>query len=193
MGLTGRVKYVNLSAVTVAEDGSVDYGLPDVTFGDTTVPARVAYVIEGSDSSPSLRIEFEIRKGQPVCTAVRVEASPRGRGIRTGDLNALPGLDRLAEDAFMELAQKVADNPFDWHIGRDQAKRKAAKHDVHTRGDAELKELKKVARVYRENVAGRPVQAVEAIGYSRRTAARRIQQARLKGLLPPTTQGKRKA
>jgi Holliday junction resolvasome RuvABC DNA-binding subunit len=99
-------------------------------------------------------------------------------------------LDKLAEDAFMELAVTVADNPFDWHIGRDQSKRKAAKQDVHTRGDAELKE---VARVYRENVDSRPVEAVEALGYSRRTAARRIQQARLKGLLPPTTQGKRKA
>ena len=190
MGLTGRVGYVNLSAVNVAADGSVDYGLPPVRFGDTVVPARVAYVIEGSHSSPSLHIEFEIRKGQPVCTAVRVDASPRGRGIRTGDLNALPGLDKLAEDAFMELAVTVADNPFDWHIGRDQSKRKAAKQDVHTRGDAELKE---VARVYRENVDSRPVEAVEALGYSRRTAARRIQQARSKGLLPPTTQGKRKA
>jgi hypothetical protein len=190
MGLTGRVRYENRSAVKEAADGSVDYGLPPVRFGDTVVPARVAYVIEGSHSSPSLQIEFEIRKGQPVCTAVRVDASPTGRGIRTGDLNALPGLDKLAEDAFMELAVTVADNPFDWHIGKDQSKRKAAKQDVHTRGDAELK---KVARAYRENVDSRPVEAVEDLGYSRRTAARRIQQARLKGLLPPTTQGKRKA
>ncbi len=190
MGLSGRVRYENLSAVKVSADGSVDYGLPPVRFGDTVVPARVAYVIEGSDSSPSLQIEFEIRKGQPVCTAVRVDASSTGRGIRTGDLSALPGLDKLAEDAFMELAVTVADNPHDWHIGRDMPKRKVAKQDVHTRGDDELRT---VAQVYRENVDGRPVEAVENLGFSRRTAARRIQQARLKGLLPPTTQGKRKA
>ena len=190
MGLTGRIRYENLSAVTTAADGSVDYGLPPVRFGNTVTPARVAYVIEGSNSSPSLRIEFEIRKDRPVCTGVHVEASPDGRVIRTGDLNALPGLDRLAEDAFTELATEVADNPFEWHIGRDKKKHRAANQDVHTRGDAELKE---VARVYRENVDARPVEAVEDLGYTRRTASRRIEQARAKGLLPQTTQGKRKA
>jgi hypothetical protein len=191
MGLTGRVTHVNRSAVTVAADGSVDYGLPPVTLGDTVMPARVAYVIEGSHSSPSLQIEFEIRKGQPVCVDVHVEASPGGRGIRTGDLNTLPGLDKLAEEVFLGFATKRPDpdKPFDWFI-RGQQERKAAKQDVHTRGDAELKE---VVRVYRANVSGRPVAAVEELGYSRRTAARRIQQARSKGLLPPTTQGKRKA
>lgn len=193
MGLTGRVMHVVKSAVSEAADGSTDYGMAPVEFGDTVVPARVAYVIEGSDGSPSLEILFEIREGQPVCVDVHIEASADGRGIRTGDLNALPGLDRLAEDMFLEFAIKKPDpdKPFDWFI-RGQQERKTARRDVHTRGDAELKE---VARVYRENVDARPLEAVVAYlgNCSRRTASRRIDQARAKGLLPPTTQGKRKA
>ena len=56
-------------------------------------------------------------------------------------------------------------------------------------------ELEQVANVYRHNVDAKPVQQVAAImGYgSERTAARRVQQARDAGLLPPTTPGKRKA
>lgn len=190
MALQGRTRFENLSAVKVNDDGSVDYG-GRVVFGDTSVPTRVAYLIEGTHSSPSLRVVFEIREGRPFCSGVHFEASARGRSIRTGDLTALPSLERLAEEAFAELAVRAeAENPFGAFIGDDTARRRSARTDVRDRGDAELKE---VARVYRENVDGRPVAAVEALGYARRTAARRIQQAREKGYLPQTTQGKRKA
>ncbi len=56
-------------------------------------------------------------------------------------------------------------------------------------------ELEQVAKVYRENVHGSPVKAVQvSLGCnSERTAARRVEQARDEGLLPPTTAGKRKA
>lgn len=192
MGLSGRIRYENLSAVKVSDDGSVDYGLPPVRFGDTVVPARVAYVIEGDRSSPSLRIEFEIRDGRPFCVDVHIEAPKvSGRSIRTGDLSALPSLERLGEETFSELAMRDGGaDPFEWHIGTDKGARRQARSEIHDRGDAELKE---VARVYREHVNERPVEAVQALGYTRRTAARRIQQAREKGLLPKTTQGKRKA
>lgn len=191
MVLSGRIRYENLSAVKVADDGTVDYGEPPERFGDTVVPARVAYVIDGDHSSPSLRVEFEIRDGRPFCAGVHFAASPQGRSIRTGDLAALPGLERLAEESFAELAIRAGTvSPFDAHIGDDTAGKRQARAEVHTRGDAELRV---VARVYRENVDGRPGEAVQALGYTPRTAARRIQQAREKGLLPKTTQGKRKA
>jgi hypothetical protein len=56
-------------------------------------------------------------------------------------------------------------------------------------------ELEQVAKIYRDNVSTKPVQQITTImGYrSERTAARRVQQARDAGLLPPTTPGKRKA
>jgi hypothetical protein len=51
--------------------------------------------------------------------------------------------------------------------------------------------LRKVAEVYRENVADRPVEAVGgAFRTTHRTAARYVQRAREQGFLPPTTQGK---
>jgi hypothetical protein len=55
-------------------------------------------------------------------------------------------------------------------------------------------ELEEVAQVYREHVASSPTRMVAMLcGYSERTAARRVQQARAAGLLPKTTPGKRKA
>lgn len=210
MVLQGRIKIENLSAVKVQKVGvrasqdaegrpvmrdqlvTESYGDAPVRLNETVVPQRVAYVIEGSDSSPSLRVEFELRDGTSVvCTRVEFEASADGRGIQTGDLTTLPSLRTLGEDAFLSLAMQVAESPYDWAIDpTDRKRRRTARQDIHTRGDAELKE---VARVYRENVAGHPVEAVEELGYSRRTAARRIEQARGKGFLPPTTRGRKNA
>jgi hypothetical protein len=191
VALSGRIQYENLSATKVSEDRTeVDHGPGYAQFGDTVVPRRVAYTIEGDHSSPSLRIEFEIRDERPFCSSVHIDASAQGRSIRTGDLTSLPSLERLAEECFAELAMRAGtSNPFEAFIG-DKAGVRQARGEIHSGGDAELKE---VARVYREHVDERPVEAVEALGYTRRTAARRIQQAREKGLLPKTTQGKRKA
>ena len=62
------------------------------------------------------------------------------------------------------------------------------------RGRVTRAELEGVARVYREHVGATPTRAVQlAGGYSERTAARRVQQARAAGLLLKTTPGKRKA
>jgi hypothetical protein len=55
-------------------------------------------------------------------------------------------------------------------------------------------ELESVARVYRQAINGKPVEAVRFyLGTSYRTAARRVEQARAAGLLPPTRQGKKEA
>lgn len=54
--------------------------------------------------------------------------------------------------------------------------------------------LNQVAALYRAAVDGNPTRAVERVmGYSKRTAGRRVQQARAAGLLPPTTKGKKQA
>lgn len=191
MVLQGRVSIENTSAVKVADDGTIDYGKPPVSYGDTVVPASVAYIIDGTQSSPSLRIDFEIRNGQPTCVGLRIEAQPQGRGIQQGDLASLPNLGRLAEEAFLALAMRAAAEPSGWRIDphdRDRVRR--AKSDLRSRGD---EELKTVAQVYRDNIADRPAAAVEALGYTRRTALRRIEQARQKGYLPPTTRGRKNA
>lgn len=54
-------------------------------------------------------------------------------------------------------------------------------------------ELEDVARIYKEHVAGKPTDAVATIlGYSPRTAARRVKQAEEAGLLPQTVKGKKR-
>jgi hypothetical protein len=62
------------------------------------------------------------------------------------------------------------------------------------RGTVTRADLEQVAKVYRENLAASPTRAVSLLlGYTERTAARRVQQARAAGLLPETTKGKRRA
>ena len=54
--------------------------------------------------------------------------------------------------------------------------------------------LKAVADVYRRNVDGAPTATVaKAFGVKRRMASQYVDRARQAGLLPPTTQGKKKA
>jgi hypothetical protein len=192
MAPAGQIRYENLSAVRVTDAG-VDYGDPPVRLGDAIVPPRAAYVVDGANGSPSIRVEFEIRDGQSTCALVHIEAAAAGRGIRSGDL-ALPSLDRLGLDVFTELAMSEAERPSDWFIHPRDHKRR-----THVRGEirsaATVAELEEVARVYRANVHGQPRRAVrEQMGYdSDRTASRRIEAARTQGYLPRTTQGKRKA
>jgi hypothetical protein len=183
MVLTGRWRVENLSA------HGGDNPAPPVVFGDTVVPQSVAVVIEGTKGAPSARIEFEIRDRKPRCTSIHVDAAVSGRGLRTGDLSTLPSLNALADDAFAELASVVPSGDGDSWIGWDVQKRRAARRDVKARGDDELRE---VAQAYRDNLDDRPLEAVEALPYrySRRTAARRVKQARDAGFLPQTTQGK---
>lgn len=54
--------------------------------------------------------------------------------------------------------------------------------------------LERVAQIYRDNIDGKPVQAVAAVlGIPRYAAGRYVQLARQHGDLPPTSQGKPRA
>lgn len=190
--IKGRDRFENLSAAGGPREA------PPVRFGGFVVPAAVAWVVEPIGRSPGVRAEFEMRGGQPVCLSVLVEATPGGRAVTTADLAGMPGLERKALDAFMALGTAVIEDD-DWHAGRNlgrsqevlQPDRRAVDRALKSRSDDEL-EL--VARVYRENVETSPLEAVQAaLGVSRRTASRRVENARRRGFLPTTTQGKRKA
>ncbi len=51
-----------------------------------------------------------------------------------------------------------------------------------------------VARIYKAAEGRKPLQAVvEALGYTPRTAARRVKAAEAAGFLPPTTPGKKRS
>jgi hypothetical protein len=180
-----------------------------VRLGETLVPAAVTLHQAGDGpDAPKIEAKFEIRDGRPECVLLAVTANPDGRGVRLRDLELFT-LDAVIESAFA----KHAIHPDEWRDddprgsiveatlgGRDDAERWAMRRDVvearqSRRKPVQRVELERVAKVYREHVGQRnPTQIVATVlGYSERTAARRIQQARQAGLLPPTTPGKRKA
>jgi hypothetical protein len=177
-----------------------------VKVGAVVVPERAAYVIEGRGGSPSLRIEFEMRDGTPACVSVAVVAATDGRRVENGDLATLPPLNRLAVEVFSELAggtMSASDAaslpPLDAeHLGeRIHAKLDAqlgTKARATATTDLRDAELLEVARVYRDNLHDSPLKAVEELlGKPRRTASRLVLQARDRGYLPKTTQGRKNA
>lgn len=187
--------------------GSLSHGLGGmgdlVRLGDYVVPRALTWKVEGDKGEPDLAVDFEVRNGRPECVGVRVSAKPGGRQVRTSDLQML-ALDAITVSAFGRSALHSTYDPETnvttmEPIGSEQefwAAINAADAAVKAphRGTTQA-ELEQVAKVYRDNLHGRPVAAVHiALGYgSERTAARRVEQARAAGLLPPTTPGKRKA
>ncbi|MFA7322837.1 MAG: hypothetical protein WC005_00590 [Candidatus Nanopelagicales bacterium] len=144
-------------------------------------------------------MEFELRGGDVFCKLVHIEATTAGRGITTGDLAGLPGLERLAMDGFLSFAVNIADaenGPPEWWL-TNASPRDLARTNLRSHGQAQLKmaaQVESAAQIYRENVHGTPIEAVaDALGLSYRTASRRVEKARDQGLLPRTSQGKRKA
>jgi hypothetical protein len=108
-------------------------------------------------------------------------------------------IDNLIENVFTELGSVIDQNPHNpaesiatWPEESERA-HWARRGDLHvaraTRGPTK-EELERVASIYREHHGGAPLQAVATLlSTSRRTAARRVAQAREVGLLPPSGAG----
>ena len=192
MAIKGIDQYENLSYEGGPRPG------PPVRFGGFSVPAAVAWVSKPIGRSPSVRAEFEMRKGSPVCLSVTITATPKGRPVTTADLESIPGLERKGLDAFKALGNRVFDDE-DWREGRNLQRA----GQIWTPNPRDLgtalrnqpdDELERVAAVYRDNIGNRPAEAVHAyLDGSRRTADRRIKAARDGGFLPQTTKGRKKA
>lgn len=173
-----------------------------VQLGDTMVPRRATLTFTGDGETPDLVAQFEVRDGRPECVEIRVIAKRGSRGIRTADLVTF-NVDGLAVNAFLGLAQRPAGTTGDRTVWADvvhrDAEARGAQHDLiearhRSRGTVTPAELERVVKIYRQHADSAPTKAVEELlGYSARTAARRVQQARAAGLLPQTTPGKRKA
>jgi hypothetical protein len=171
--------------------------------GNFIVPARVAYSYEGKRGEPDIKATFEIHDGRPECMEFTITAKRDGRGLRTADLRVFD-LTEMAVGAFLMFAtvpRPSQDEPDAVLLfpPRDEAEVRRAERDIYEaraarRGAVTRAELEEVARIYRKHIKASPTKAVEMVlGYPPRTAARRVEQARAAGLLPKTTQGKRKA
>lgn len=176
-----------------------------VPLGTALVPRTASLEIEGSEGAPDATVRCEIRNGRPEVVEIVIRAKPDGRGIRSADMSLLSNVDVLAENIVAEVAivkEPDADRgPDRWvgHPPNTEQERWALKGEVNrartaTRGargpSPEL--LERVAQLYRSHSAGSPVKVIAAqLGCSERTAARRVNQARLAGLLPLTTVGRK--
>ncbi|MGH3669589.1 MAG: DUF6214 family protein [Pseudonocardiaceae bacterium] len=160
-----------------------------VQLGDALVPPKAEMTFEGCNGSPDVTARFEVRDGRPECVEVHVVAKPDGRGIRSADM-AMFNMDNLTVAVFAELATDLLETEAEQRRAfRGVSEARSARRPTVTRTD-----LEEVARVYRAHVDASPTLAVEKLfGYSPRTAARLVAQARDAGLLPATTPGKRKA
>jgi hypothetical protein len=192
VAVRGRDRWENLSHAGGPK------AAPPVRFGDYVVPAAAAWIVEPVGTSPAVRAEFEMRKGAPVCTSIEVTATPNGRPVMTADLESLPGLDKKGAEAFKNLAIEIIDDE-QWAGGRNLDRTgRIFNPDRRAVADAlrghSNDDLSTIAQIYRDNINGAPTEEVQLyLGVSRRTADRRIREARDRGFLPGTTRGKRKA
>ena len=173
----------------------------DVRLGDFVLPREAQWHFEGDKGDPDVTVRLAVRDGRPQVIDAHFTAKPDGRQLRTSDLTLL-SLDALAVQTFARFAERSHYDPetntTELTPVTDERGFWAAVNDVDAavkapRRGVTAAELEQVARVYRDNVTGRPLEAVRVtLGYtSDRTAARRVQQARRAGLLPATTPGRR--
>lgn len=158
-----------------------------VKVGDHYVPSKVTMSGLGSGGSPDLSFEFAMSsEGEARCVSAHVDAKPDGRGVATADL-AMIAVDQLTVAAFERLAQEILYND-ERGIGTAYSGGTANSTPIRRAVDkgkqSKAGEIATVAKVYAEADRA-PMKAVEdRLGYTRRTAARRIELARERGLLP---------
>lgn len=178
--------------------GRATYDAVDTKIGDRMVPSAISVEIRGGPAQPDLSMEIEVRQGIPVWTKVCVHSRPDGPEVREKDLSQIRLNDWL-EQIVAQTSMKITGVPGQWGAGWskpvDDTSALADMQRVRSgRSRMSQERLSKVAEIYREHLSDRPTEAVSrAFGVSHRTAARHVQQARERGLLPPTVPGKKKA
>ena len=164
-----------------------------VPLNNTEVPSGIRLTGEGLRGAPDLIVEFAVRDGLPEGVAFQLKAKPKGRGIRTADLRAFHSLDAMAFNAFIQHTHRPGgvwffDEPEYWRARRDI---QDAQEKQGSRPRVSLAELEEVAQIYKAAGRDNPTEAVQnELGYSRRTAERRIEGARKEGLLPAARRGR---
>jgi hypothetical protein len=170
-----------------------------VRLGQSVVYERASFTVTGARGDPDSGALFEIRDGRPECIEVSVKAKPTGRAIRQADM-ALFSIENLTANVFAEVGTPIEPTTdgsgaiATWPAYDDEVP--GVRADVATarrrRGSVNDAELRKVAEVYLANLDNGPTAAVEVVlGYTRRTADRRVEAAKAAGFIPTDGTGKR--
>ena len=163
-------------------------------FADALVPVDFQVRIPGGTGRPSLQIGFEVRGGEVVCTALKIEAKhqepvviPKHLEIMRSELN---GWRDLALDLVMRVSEDSAPGMVD---AATASKAKAAARPRRRKMTPEL--LAEVAALYKDNLGERSTWDVIAqrFGVEKQTAGRYVMHARKAGFLPETDRGIGKA
>ena len=166
-----------------------------VAIGDRRrVPREILVYLNRGRDRPSVNLKMEVCDGVPRWTEVAFRARPDGAEIRNRDLSALRLTDLLHD--VTALASSSVDQA--GRSSKPAADRLARKHvrDALAGSPRTMTagHLRTVAKVYRDNIAEQPTQAVaRAFDVPHRTAARWVARAREAGQLPPTRPGQKKA
>lgn len=172
-------------------------------YGDAQlVPSRIRWT-RSKPESPMVAAVFEIHEQRLVCVSITLEGSS-GSPVSMDAVRGL-GLDTIAREAFASMAIREridfeeVDGGIDFVTKREALSAIEARRAMNApksrrgRPPADRSEIEHVARIYRECIDGKPVQAIcVVLGLTERTAGRRLKQAEDLGLLPPTTPGKKR-
>lgn len=168
--------------------------------GDVGIPSPVIYQHPGDKNLAGYEMTFEVRKGRPVCTEVRLSAKPEeGLYIRPSHLKEVAGrLETSLHDWLAFIAREPGKRPGAWvkrgtpSPEEHRRTRRLVESARHSRRKITDEFLQTVADTY--NAVGKPgsVEAVEAVqvmcGCKPRRAWDYVKLARERGFLPEREQ-----
>jgi hypothetical protein len=176
-----------------------------VVLEDHWIPRTIEYNAGGARNDgpdPEVYIRVEVDPDGPKLRELSLlSTDPDARGIRQGDLRDIK-VGMFTEDLVAAFTIRIDRDP-GGHV--DRAVTYHQDQPAHLRFVGRLRAgrtsrditpdlLERVAKVYRDNIAGYPTKAVQHhFQVSQRMAAEYVSRARKRGLLPPTKRGKKNA
>lgn len=194
--MTGGTEWIDASPIGGRLRSSDEY----VVLEDHWIPKVIEFE-GGGDGDPYVYARVEVGAAGPKLVELRfLSTDPDARGVRQADLRA------TQVSALLDLAAVYTiriERDEDGAVARAVTSHGAAfaEHLRFVGGmgpgrprDITPQLLERVAKLYRDNIAGYPTKAVEHhFQVSQRTAAEYVSRARKRGLLPPTKKGKKQA
>lgn len=158
-----------------AETFTAKVGAPVLVDG-WAIPKRATYTLT-DEGGGGLTARFEVRAGAPVCTELHLTTGPEGR-LTDAELRRF-NLAELTTYVFSKLAAEPR-----WQGGHSYPAQHGAEAAEAVKLAQRTAELAAIARTYLSNPRAGTATVVAVHGLARRTAVRRVDDARRLGLLP---------